>query len=208
MALELISLSKLFGTKEVIPEWDVKWESNSRIGIFGNNGSGKSTFLKLLSGQLSPSSGKIIISGIPEENLSQKSSYCGPDLDLFKKFTIKEHFEYHNSLKPLRSGNSIHEIGIASNDLNKPLGSFSSGMKQRVKLALSIFSNSPLLLLDEPTSHLDTEGIKWYQECLSSNLSPSTEFNDRILIVASNHKQEETYNCTSYYLPSGKTFVP
>ena len=72
MALELISLSKLFGTKEVIPEWNVKWESDSRIGIFGNNGSGKSTFLKLLSGQLSPSSGKIIISGIPEENYHKK----------------------------------------------------------------------------------------------------------------------------------------
>ena len=208
MGLELIRLSKLFGTKEVIPEWNIKWGCDYRIGILGNNGSGKSTFLKLLSGQLSPSSGKIIISDFPEENLSLNCSYCSPHLELFRQFTVKEHFEYHNSLKPLRPGNSINEIGIASNDLNKPLGSFSSGMKQRVKLALSIFSNSPLLLLDEPTSHLDTDGMEWYQQCLSSNLSPSTEYNDRILIVASNHRQEETYNCTSYYLPSGKTFVP
>lgn len=208
MGLELISLSKSFGTKEVIPEWNIKWESGARIGILGNNGSGKSTFLKLISGQLSPSSGKILISDLPEENLSLNNSYCSPHLELFKQFTVKEHFEYHNLLKPLRPGNSINDIGIASNDLNKPLSSFSSGMKQRVKLALSIFSNSPLLLLDEPTSHLDSEGVQWYQECLSSNLFPSTEFKDRILIVASNHRQEETYNCTSYYLPSGKTFVP
>ncbi len=201
-------MSKIIGRKTIIPEWNIKWESTDRIGILGKNGSGKSTFLKLLSGQLSPSSGEIIISDLPAENLTLNSSYCSPHLELFKQFTVQEHFEYHKDLRPFREGNTIGDVGLSSIDLNKPIGSFSSGMKQRVKLALSIFTDSPLLLLDEPISHLDSDGISWYQQILSANLSASSLNRDRIIIVASNHHKEETYNCTSYFLPSGETVVP
>ena len=153
MSLELINLSKVFGSNTIIPEWNIKWGANEKIGILGTNGSGKSTFLKLLAGQLTPSSGKILISNKSPEKLPLLASYCSPHLKLFDKFTVKEHFKYHNLLKPFRNGNSISDIGLSTREFDVPLSSFSSGMKQRVKLALSIFSEAPLLLLDEPCSH-------------------------------------------------------
>tara|TARA_Y100000389_G_scaffold197139_1_gene231169 strand:- start:395 stop:1021 length:627 start_codon:yes stop_codon:yes gene_type:complete len=208
MSLELINLSKVFGSNTIIPEWNIKWDSNKKIGILGINGSGKSTFLKLLAGQLTPSSGKIIISNESQEKLPLLASYCSPQLELFDKFTVKEHFKYHNSLKPFRDGNSISNIGLSARELNVPLSSFSSGMKQRVKLALSIFSESPLLLLDEPCNHLDEKGIDWYQKTLSANRSSTSYFKDRLVIIASNHVDEELYDCDSHFLPTGKSVVP
>tara|TARA_B100001057_G_scaffold453105_1_gene497634 strand:+ start:357 stop:983 length:627 start_codon:yes stop_codon:yes gene_type:complete len=208
MSLELINLSKVFGSNIIIPEWNIKWGSNEKIAILGSNGSGKSTFLKLLAGQLTPSSGKILISNKSPEKLPLLASYCSPHLELFNEFTVKEHFKYHNFLKPFRNGNSIDDMGISTRELNAPLSSFSSGMKQRVKLALSIFSESPLLLLDEPCSHLDEKGIDWYQRTLTANTSPTSYCEDRIVIIASNHLKEELHDCNSYFLTTGKSFVP
>ena len=208
MSLELINLSKVFGSNTIIPEWNIKWGATEKIGILGTNGSGKSTFLKLLAGQLTPSSGKILISNKSPEKLPLLASYCSPHLELFDKFTVKEHFKYHNLLKPFRNGNSISDIGLSTREFDVPLSSFSSGMKQRVKLALAIFSESPLLLLDEPCSHLDKKGIEWYQKTLAANTSPTSYFEDRIVIIASNHVNEELYDCDSYFLPTGKSVVP
>ncbi len=73
---------------------------------------------------------------------------------------------------------------------DKQLGYYSSGMRQRVKLGLALLADTPLLLLDEPTSHLDTNAIKWFQDLLSEN----TE--DRTLFVASNSHQDEIFMCT------------
>jgi ABC-type multidrug transport system ATPase subunit len=208
MSLELINLSKVFGSNTIIPEWNIKWGATEKIGILGSNGSGKSTFLKLLAGQLTPSSGKILISNKSPEKLPLLASYCSPHLELFDKFTVKEHFKYHNLLKPFRNGNSISDIGLSTGEFDVPLSSLSSGMKQRVKLALSIFSESPLLLLDEPCSHLDKKGIEWYQKTLAANTSPTSYFEDRIVIITSNHVNEELFDCNSYFLPTGKSVVP
>jgi ABC-type multidrug transport system ATPase subunit len=208
MSLELINLSKVFGSNTIIPEWNIKWGATEKIGILGSNGSGKSTFLKLLAGQLTPSSGKILISNKSPEKLPLLASYCSPHLELFDKFTVKEHFKYHNLLKPFRNGNSISDIGLSTGEFDVPLSSLSSGMKQRVKLALSIFSEAPLLLLDEPCSHLDTKGIEWYQKTLAANTSPTSYFEDRIVIITSNHVNEELFDCNSYFLPTGKSVVP
>jgi ABC-type multidrug transport system ATPase subunit len=208
MSLELINLSKVFGSNTIIPELNIKWGATEKIGILGSNGSGKSTFLKLLAGQLTPSSGKILISNKSPEKLPLLASYCSPHLELFDKFTVKEHFKYHNLLKPFRNGNSISDIGLSTGEFDVPLSSLSSGMKQRVKLALSIFSESPLLLLDEPCSHLDKKGIEWYQKTLAANTSPTSYFEDRIVIITSNHVNEELFDCNSYFLPTGKSVVP
>jgi ABC-type multidrug transport system ATPase subunit len=75
--------------------------------------------------------------------------------------------------------------------LEKPVSNFSSGMKQRLKLALAILSDTQLLLLDEPASNLDAEGIAWYRELLLANLE------GRTLLVASNRQVEETFACVA-----------
>ncbi len=72
---------------------------------------------------------------------------------------------------------------------NKKLRNYSSGMRQRVKLGLAILTESELLLLDEPVSHLDARAIKWFQELLSKHIG------QRSLFVASNSDAEETFLC-------------
>jgi ABC-type multidrug transport system ATPase subunit len=74
--------------------------------------------------------------------------------------------------------------------LDKPVRNFSSGMKQRLKLALAILSDTALLLLDEPGSNLDTEGLAWFRGLLMEHLE------GRTLVVASNRQAEETFACT------------
>ena len=81
-------------------------------------------------------------------------------------------------------------------------------MKQRIKLALPIWTDAPLLLLDEPCSHLDQVGIEWYSSLLGASLSPTLRYSHRIVFVASNHKKEETMHCRRAFLPTGEAVVP
>ena len=96
--------------------------------------------------------------------------------------------------KPLRAHIAVEElarIAYLEKNLEKPLRNFSSGMKQRLKLALAIFSDTPLLLLDEPASNLDAQGIAWFRDLLVKHLD------QRTLLVASNRQAEETFACTA-----------
>ncbi|MEN8786292.1 MAG: ATP-binding cassette domain-containing protein, partial [Flavobacteriales bacterium] len=100
---------------------------------------------------------------------------------------------FYSTLKPLKNNikfDQFIETIELTHTKNKAIKHFSSGMKQRVKLGLSILSDSPILLLDEPTSNLDKNAILWYQNLVQKNL------NNRIVIVASNNQKEESFFCT------------
>ena len=101
--------------------------------------------------------------------------------------TLKEFFHFHHNFKPFLSSLNINFI-ISRIDLepasNKQIRYFSSGMKQRVKLAQAIFSDTPFLLLDEPCTNLDTNGIQLYHQLID-------EFGkNRLVIVSSNDEIE------------------
>ncbi len=124
---------------------------------------------------------------IPIENHFQYLSYTAPYLELIEELTLTEFLEFHTSFKPLLPGFSIPDI-ISYISLqqaaDKQIRLFSSGMKQRVKLAQAFFSNVPVLMLDEPTSNLDLAGIALYKK-MALELGK-----DRLLIVCSNEEQE------------------
>jgi ABC-2 type transport system ATP-binding protein len=119
-------------------------------------------------------------------------SFAAPYLTLYEDFTLLEAIRFHIQLKPFFDTISIeselNEINLWKSR-DKQLKNFSSGMKQRVKLMLALFSDTPILLLDEPTANLDSKGIKWYQDKLTFWSK------DRVLIVASNHIEEEIFLC-------------
>ena len=155
--------------------------------MIGPNGSGKSTLLKILSGHLTPSQGKLLPflndTLIPLDQLYKYISFAAPYMDLIEEFTLEESIEFHAQFKPFRNKMKVRdfmEILKLQKSANKPLKFFSSGMKQRVKLGLALFSDVPLVLLDEPTTNLDVEGADWYSEGINS-LPKNT-----LLIVASN----------------------
>lgn len=132
-----------------------------------------------------------------DEQIAAESVYryvaaSTPLLTLYDQFTLDENIAFFLKFKKLKNNISIDQfadrIGL-SKHRNKQLKSYSSGMRQRVKLGLAILCDAPLLLLDEPVSHLDSNAIDWYKEILSENTDGKT------LIVASNSQDSEIFLC-------------
>ncbi len=106
--------------------------------------------------------------------------------------TLSEMVKFHFSFKKLFSGfteQQIIEVLELENAKNKQLRYFSSGMKQRVRLGLAILSDTPLLLLDEPTGNLDKKGVGWFRNLISDYS------NERLLFICSNHQEQEYDFC-------------
>lgn len=124
---------------------------------------------------------------VPDTESYQMISLAAPYLELIEEMTAKEMLVFHAKFKPLIASLSMEEIlntvGL-ENAINKQIRYFSSGMKQRLKLAQAFFSNTPVLLLDEPTTNLDADGITLYHTLISNYTK------DKLVIVSSNVKQE------------------
>lgn len=164
--------------------------------IFGNNGSGKSTLMKLITSSEIPSEGSIKYqigdNVIPEDKVFSSIGMATPYMDLPEEFTLSELLQFNLKFKPFNDGlgvKDIAEIAFLSDSLNKQVKVFSSGMKQRLKLALAFYTKNAILLLDEPTSNLDQKGIHWYQEQLVKVGTSKT------IVICSNAKEEEHFIC-------------
>jgi ABC-type multidrug transport system ATPase subunit len=198
MELLLTDISKHFGREVVFQGISLSLASGSRTAILGPNGSGKSTLLQLIGGALVPTSGSIthrlIGKDLAQEEVYRHVSIAAPYLGLYEDLSLKQAVEFHARFKPFRKGIApadVARIAYLEHALEKPVLNFSSGMKQRLKLALAILSDTPLLLLDEPASNLDAEAIAWYRELLS------THVDGRTLLVASNRQAVEHDLCTT-----------
>lgn len=112
-------------------------------------------------------------------------SYCAPYLELIEEMTLTEFLTYHFAFKKamIPVAEIITRIGLEASS-HKLISNFSSGMKQRVKLAQAILADTPVLLLDEPCTNLDEDGIQLYKNLLR-DFGPQ-----KIVIVASNDKNE------------------
>jgi ABC-type multidrug transport system ATPase subunit len=124
---------------------------------------------------------------LANENNYQYVSICAPYLEVVEEMTVKEFLEFHSQFKPLLSGITIDDIiGLVGLEkaVNKQIRYYSSGMKQRVKLAQCIFSDVPVVLLDEPCTNLDAEGITLYQKLITDYCT------DRLVVVSSNDEVE------------------
>ena len=183
--------------KRYIQEWVFRGitdeiKQGDCVAITGRNGSGKSTLLQIISGYRLPSTGKIkyMLSDkeVEGNEIFSYISFASPYLELIEEFTMKEQLSFHFTWRDTRfSTEEIGELFNISGALNKPIKYFSSGMKQRLKLAMAFCTKSDLLLLDEPTSNLDSEGIKVYDECIESLAD------GRTIIIASNDPLEYKY---------------
>lgn len=164
--------------------------------ILGSNGSGKSTLLQIISGHLQPTNGKITFEQngvkIPDELVFRQVSITGPYVELIEEFTLAEMVDFHLKFRKFRGQideNQFISLTQLGRNRHKPLKYFSSGMKQRVKLALTILSDVPVVLLDEPASNLDAAGIEWYRSLVADHLT------DRIIIICSNSQPAEHDFC-------------
>lgn len=189
MTITLERVGKRFHRDWVIRDLSKEFTTPVQYGIAGPNGSGKSTLIRIIAGQLMPSEGHVFFregnKHIPPDKIYQRLSWAAPYMELIDEFTLTELLLFHSRFRPLTQPHStiIEAMGLESHS-KKSLGEFSSGMKQRVRLALAIYSQSELLLLDEPTSNLDAEGIAWYHKLMSE---PGRS---RLVMVASNEEHD------------------
>lgn len=196
MRIDLIDAGKRFNRDWIFRHLHYTFSNNFSYAITGPNGSGKSTLLQLIATASTISEGAVSYfnydSAIAPENMFKHFSIAAPYLDLIEEMTLLEMISFHNKMKPLISQLSISEIisiiGLKE-ATNKQIRYFSSGMKQRVKLALAIFTDVRIILLDEPCGNLDTAGILLYHELIK-------EFaNQKLIIISSNdHKEYEFVN--------------
>jgi ABC-type multidrug transport system ATPase subunit len=197
MEVILHKATKRFGREVIFKDVDRTFRSGSRTVILGPNGSGKSTLLQLVAGATAPTEGKVEHRigdrTVPEDEVYRSISIASPYLGLYEDLSLQQAIGMHARFKPFRSGLKaidIARIAYLDHALQKPVLNFSSGMKQRLKLALAILSDAPLLLLDEPSSNLDEQAVKWYNALLEEHIG------DRTLVVASNRQPSEYHLCT------------
>ncbi|RQO32442.1 ABC transporter ATP-binding protein [Taibaiella sp. KBW10] len=191
MKIELHQISKRYINHWVFKGICTTYEGANTYAILGANGSGKSTLLRMIAGMQTISNGTVTyeLEGkeITSEQIFEYISYCAPAMDVIEEMTLKEFLSFHFQFKKTLQGWSVARI-ISSMQLDHAAGQyineFSSGMKQRVKLAQAFFADTPILLLDEPCSNLDLQGVAMYQEWLQ------TLATDRLIIIASNDARE------------------
>jgi len=196
MTIRLEQAGKRFRMEWVFRKLDYSFEQGGQYAVLGPNGSGKSTLLKMLSGFLSPSRGKVLHLRdgriLPREEIYRSVGLAAPYIDLIEEFTLWEAIRFHRRFKPFLEGWSEKEVLDLlpfAGQKNKQIRFFSSGMKQRLKLALAFCSDTPILLLDEPGTNLDAQGLEWYLS-LAGQLA-----GQRLLVVASNVESDLSF-CT------------
>jgi len=198
MHIELRGIGKQFGREVVLTGVDHRFEAGSRTVLLGPNGSGKSTLLQLIAGALAPTEGRVIHRLgdrlVQDDEVYRHVSIAAPYLGLYEELSLRQLVQLHQRVKPLRAGFGAEDLARTAHlehALDKPVAHYSSGMKQRARLALAILSDTPLLLLDEPTGNLDAVGSRWYADLLN------THVNHRTLVVASNAQEHEYALCTA-----------
>lgn len=193
MRIALKDAGRRFNREWVFRNFSYEFNSAGKYAVLGPNGSGKSTLLSVILGNLSPSEGSIDYSDgkeIPVTQIYTRLSFAAPYVDLVEEFTLQETIDFHFKFKGFYPGldaaGLMEILGLARSQ-DKALKYFSSGMKQRTKLVLACCTDSPLLLLDEPTSNLDKQGIDWYHELISKFTS------DKLVVVGSNQENEYSF---------------
>lgn len=198
---------KHFNRDWIFRHFNFIFQQGNSYAITGPNGSGKSTLLQTIAGAIAPSEGTIEYgydkkimepqthnstlktqhSKLETENFYNQISIVAPYLEMIEEMTAIEFLQFHSSFKPLLSSVSISEIleliGLKQ-AMHKQIRFFSSGMKQRIKLAQAIFSDVPVLLLDEPCTNLDTTGYALYHQLINEYCQ------NKLIIVSSNDINE------------------
>lgn len=195
----LEGIGKRFGREWIFRKVDHTFEVNDHTVIRGHNGSGKSTLLQVILGSIISTEGTVSLwvdgKQVPHEEAPGLFSIATPYLELIEEFTLLEMLDFHRKMVSfvpgLTNADVIRELYL-EDAADKAIRHYSSGMKQRVKLGMALLSDTPFVLLDEPTSNLDSRAIEWYQNLVSRYMK------DRVIIVCSNDQPEETGFCTAH----------
>ncbi len=207
--IKVNELSKTFKKNKTPAVNNISFSVNSGeiVGVLGENGAGKTTTLRMIGTMLKPTSGNAIINGYdtkkePEKVRSQVGILFGGETGLYDRLTARENINYFARLNNLSEEESNREINVLSkafdmdNYIDKRVGAFSRGMKQKTGILRSVIHNPSVMLLDEPTTGLDISSSKIVQDFVirckkenkailfsSHNIDEITTLCDRIIII-------------------------
>ena len=191
MKITLQNLGKRYNREWIFRHIEYEFIVGKKYAITGSNGSGKSTLLQVIAGSLMHNEGSVEMHNgqlLSNEQHYQQISIATPYLELIEEMTALEMLRFHSTFKQLiLSAAEILQILNLQASANKQIRYYSSGMKQRLKLALAFFSKTPILLLDEPTTNLDEDGIALYHQLIKNYTT------NKLVIVCSNDKQEYSF---------------
>jgi len=191
MKISLTDAGKRFNRDWIFRHLTYEFSAGQSYAIIGPNGSGKSTLLQVLAGSMQVNEGNIQYSinnaQCSSENVYMHVSICAPYLEVVEEMTLVEFLNFHSGFKPfpstITSEKIISILGLEK-AVDKQIRNYSSGMRQRVKLAQAIFSDVPVVLLDEPCTNLDSTGIQLYHNLINDYC------NNRMIVVSSNDEVE------------------
>jgi heme ABC exporter ATP-binding subunit CcmA len=171
LCARLKSVSKLFGSFAALRQVSADFEPGRCYVLLGENGAGKSTLLRILAGLLRPTHGEVLLFGnqAPHE-ARERIGYMSHAPMLYDELTAEENLRYFLNLYPerkcLEPAEVLRQVGLDPT-LQRTLGQYSQGMRQRTSLARVLLSVPELLLLDEPFSNMDIESARQMVELLA-----------------------------------------
>jgi len=194
--LEAQNLKKVFNRRVIFQNISFSLQTKQTLLITGKNGSGKSTLIKILSDVLTPSEGSVHLTNDDVGKITKRSDYIGlvsPYLQLYDEFSAEENLALACAMRGEQwRKEELHALlqkVFLYERRNEPVRTFSSGMKQRMKYAFALVHRPPVLLLDEPTSNLDTDGIAMVKQIMREQQTTG------ILVVATNDRSDlETFD--------------
>jgi ABC-type multidrug transport system ATPase subunit len=194
MTIIFYKAGKRFNRDWIFRNADLTFLPGHSYAITGSNGSGKSTLLQTVAGSIEVSEGKIEWrvnnTSIDANSIYSFLTISAPYVEVIEEMSAAEFLQFHQQFKPLIRNISISEIlklvGLEK-AAKRQIRYYSSGMKQRLKLAQAIFSDAPLLLLDEPCTNLDVAGYELYHKLIKDYAKNKT------IIVSSNDVNEFSF---------------
>ncbi len=190
--LTVEKLGKKFGREWVFCDFSYHFSIGTAYAVTGRNGTGKSTMLKMLAGMLLPDEGAVTCrldgTDIPHDAVYRKIAFAAPYGGLAEELTLQELMDFVAGFRPFVAdiASCIRDMGL-EHAAGRPVKQFSSGMRQKVRLALAFYSPAPILLLDEPTSNLDAANTDWYFAQVEKHSK------GRLLVVSSNLPHEYAF---------------
>ncbi|HEX7493945.1 MAG TPA: gliding motility-associated ABC transporter ATP-binding subunit GldA [Bacteroidales bacterium] len=168
MSIIVQGVTKFYGEQKALDDISFEIKTGEIVGFLGPNGAGKSTMMKIITGFLTASSGKVIVNGLPVEGdnpeVKKQIGYLPENNPLYPEMYVREYLGFVASIyktglsKKTQIDNIIELTGLAP-EQNKKIGSLSKGYRQRVGLAQALIHNPAVLILDEATSGLDPNQI-------------------------------------------------
>jgi ABC-type multidrug transport system ATPase subunit len=191
MHIRLEGIAKRFRKEWIFRNVNLSFQAPHKYAIVGANGSGKSTLLQLIAGIGMATEGTVYYEFESEiktaEEMATQFSFSAPYQELPEEFTGNELFDFHFKFREKTApfaAKKFFELIQLVNEGDKHIKYYSSGMRQRLKLGLCVFTQAKAYFLDEPTTNLDKKGIEWYQRLLKEQLE------DKLLLVSSNIEEE------------------